>query len=160
MDNIADSLSKPIPQPIRGFQGEFRFLSNFWPAPIVMGTLVFPTSEHAYQAAKSLNWEDWKDISECVSPGAAKRLGKKLEMRPDWDQIKIRIMGEITRAKYEQNPDLKQKLLATAPRELREDNHCGDIFWGVCRGRGHNHLGRILMAYRDGFLSKYIEENS
>lgn len=57
-------------QIIREFQGEHRFLSNFWPATLRFGDWVFPSAEHAYQAAKSLDPRDWIDAQECISPGA------------------------------------------------------------------------------------------
>lgn len=133
---------------IEEFDGEYRWLSNFWPSKINVEGWIFPTVEHGYQAAKSMNPEDWKDIQECVSPGAAKRLGKTLKLRKDWDEIKLDIMLEMVRAKFSQNPDLKEKLLATGDAELIEGNQWGDRFWGVCYGTGENHLGKILMQVR------------
>lgn len=58
-------------------------------------------------------------------------------------------MHDIVRAKFEQNPDLRQKLLSTGSEELIEGNTWGDTFWGVCKGSGQNWLGRILMFVRD-----------
>lgn len=140
-------------QIIREFQGEHRFLSNFWPARITFGEWTFPTAEHAYQAAKSLDPVDWKDAQECVSPGAAKRLGKTFTLRPDWDDVKLEIMPEIVRAKF-RDPELREKLLATGDAQLIEGNNWGDTFWGVSRGKGHNHLGRILMQVRSEILNQ------
>jgi hypothetical protein len=79
----------------------------------------------------------------------AKKLGRKCTIREDWDYIKLGIMDQILRAKFEQNPNLMAKLKATAPKELVEGNTWGDTYWGVCRGRGENHLGRLLMKIRD-----------
>jgi predicted NAD-dependent protein-ADP-ribosyltransferase YbiA (DUF1768 family) len=59
-------------------------------------------------------------------------------------------MTEIVGEKFNQNPELKEKLLATKDIELVEGNHWHDTYWGVCNGVGENHLGKILMAYRDG----------
>lgn len=132
------------------FQGEYRFLSNFWLCSIKIGELTFPSAEHAYQAAKSLNPRDWNlIISHPQSPKYAKFLGSMIKLRPDWEEIKLDVMRAITEAKYDQNPELKLRLLATSGRELVQGNHWGDTFWGVCLGIGQNHLGRILMEYRD-----------
>ena len=134
---------------ITEFRGEYRWLSNFWFAPVKIGKLVFATNEHAFQAAKSLNPKDWNKFAFLTDPGEAKRLGKTLTLRPDWTDIRLDVMREITAAKYDQHPDLKAKLLATRGKELIEGNHWRDTFWGVCRGSGQNHLGKILMEYRD-----------
>ena len=39
-------------------------------------------------------------------------------------------------------------LLATGKATLVEGNSWGDTFWGVCRGKGKNMLGKILMRVR------------
>ncbi|AZO48067.1 NADAR family protein [Mesorhizobium sp. M4B.F.Ca.ET.058.02.1.1] len=131
------------------FSGEYRWLSNFFMVHVTIGQLTFASTEHAYQAAKSLDPVDWKDVIECVSPGAAKRMGRNVTLRPDWEDIKLDVMREITAAKYDQHPHLHAKLMATKGMNLVEGNHWGDTFWGVCRGKGENHLGRIIMEYRD-----------
>jgi ribA/ribD-fused uncharacterized protein len=139
---------------ISGFFGEYRFLSNFWAAPIDIGSIIFPTNEHAYQAAKSLQRHEWALILDHASPGRAKKVGRQLTLRPDWEEIKLEVMREITRCKYDQHPDLKEKLMATKGIELVEYNTWGDVFWGVCGNAGQNHLGKILMEYRDQALGQ------
>ena len=57
-------------------------------------------------------------------------------------------MLDVVRAKFDQHPDLAQKLLATGDEELVEGNDWGDIYWGVYKGRGNNMLGKILMRVR------------
>ena len=147
-------------KPIRGFFGEYRWLSNFWSSPISIvdpgdpGThlyngIVFPTVEHAYQACKSHDPQDWKDISECVSPGASKRLGRTFILRPDWDDVKVAIMRRLIWEKFTQHSDLKEKLIQTRNQELIEENTWGDTFWGKNpKGYGINKLGQILMDTR------------
>ena len=78
-------------------------------------------------------------------------MGRRVKLRPDWEQVKVGLMEEIVRAKFTQNEDLKQRLLATGDKRLAEGNTWGDTFWGVDlrSGRGENHLGRILMRVRD-----------
>lgn len=151
MDHVMDTIAYAPAQnsASTSFSGRWRFLSNFQESRIQLGELVFPTAEHAYQACKSLDPKDWQLILGCASPGAAKKMGQRLHLRPNWDKIKLAVMAEIVAAKFDQNPDLKAQLLATGDSELVENNWWGDTFWGVCKGVGQNHLGKILMAYRD-----------
>lgn len=81
----------------------------------------------------------------------AKKLGKLVTIRPDWDEIKVEVMYEIVKAKFHYNPDLREMLLATEDAELIEGNWWGDTFWGVCKGQGLNNLGKILMRVRDEY---------
>lgn len=129
------------------FQGEFRFLSNFWPCKVEFEGIMFPSVEHAYQAAKTLDMQKRKEIAALDSPGKAKRAGSKLELRPLWEEIKVPIMKELLIKKF-LNRELWFKLKQTQG-ELIEGNTWGDTFWGVCRGQGENILGRLLMEIRD-----------
>lgn len=139
---------------IQRFDGtEYRFLSNFYPAPIQYVGVQWKTSEHAYQATKTLNYADWTKIYLAPTPGAAKRAGRQAEIRKDWDLIKVDRMREIVRAKFAQHFDLAQKLLDTGDSALVEGNDWGDEFWGMTRNvngqwKGQNWLGRILMEVR------------
>lgn len=135
-------------KPIDSFSGEYRFLSNFWMAPITFNEIDWPSVEHLYQAAKSLNQNDCLTIWKCKTPGQAKRAGQKITIRNDWDKVKLDAMTQFVTAKFEQNPQLMEKLLATGNAELIEGNTWGDTYWGVCKSVGTNHLGKILMAIR------------
>ena len=135
------------PESIERFAGPHRFLSNFYPAPLVWEGRSWPTAEHAYQAAKCRRSDEVWKIQEAPSPGAAKRLGRKIDLRADWDEVKERMMLSIVRAKFE-NAYLRRLLIATGDAELVEGNDWGDRFWGVCRGEGENRLGKILMKVR------------
>lgn len=147
-------------QTIDNFVEQYRFLSNFYPTTVALGTLVWPSAEHAYQAAKSQNPHDWKDVMECVSPGAAKRMGRHITMRPDWHEIRLEVMEEIVLAKFSQNPVLATRLIETGDAPLIEGNHWGDTYWGVCRGVGQNHLGKILMNVREDLkIERIIDAN-
>lgn len=134
---------------IAGFFGEYRWLSNFWMVPIVIGPYTFPSAEHAYQAAKSEYPDDWKRFQFIETPGYAKKAGRLLRMREGWDDLKVDAMAEILEAKFT-HPDLRQKLLDTQNHELIEENNWGDSWWGVDnkRGRGVNALGYLLMRQR------------
>ncbi len=140
------------PGTITSFQGVNRFLSNFWPADVVLDEEVYPSVEHAYQAAKTLDKRKRKDVLR-MTPAQCKKFGKGLKIREDWDQVKLDIMYDLVRQKF-QHSHLKTKLLETTG-ELREGNTWGDTFWGICRGQGENHLGKILMRVREE-LSKEV----
>lgn len=130
------------------FQGNYRFLSNFWKCPIEYEGVLYPTVEHAYQAAKTTIPGERKTIREAVSPGVAKKLGRKVTLRANWEQVKLSTMLDLLRLKFA-DPYLRAKLLNTLTAELIEGNYWGDRYWGVCDGRGENHLGRLLMQVRD-----------
>lgn len=130
------------------FRGPHAFLSNFHTCHITMDGIDYPSVEHAYQAAKTI--EKWVKlhIASAESPGKAKRIGKRVALRADWDKTKLDVMLNLIRLKF-QDPDLRQQLLDTDNGELIEGNKWGDTWWGVCNGRGENHLGKILMQVRD-----------
>ncbi len=130
------------------FDGENRFLSNFWPAEVHFEGLTFKSVEHAYVAAKTFESNKRFEISQIDSPGQVKRLGRTLVLRDDWENVKVSIMEDLVRQKF-QHPDLAVKLLGTGDQELVEGNTWGDTFWGMCKGQGQNHMGKILMAVRE-----------
>jgi len=134
-------------EPITQFSGEYRFLSNFWPAQVSLDGIQYPTVEHAYQASKTLDEQDREWIQRAQSPAVAKRRGGTVLPRPDWTSVKLQIMRNLVQQKFE-HPDLRSRLMATEDAELVEGNTWGDTFWGVCNGRGSNHLGIILMEVR------------
>lgn len=135
---------------INRFTGCYRFLSNFYPALIRYQGWIWPSAEHAYQAMKTFDQDQRKEILHADTPSIAKRIGRHVTMRYNWDKVKLDIMRDIVRAKFEQNPDLMLDLLGTGDEELIEGNHWGDTFWGQCNGVGENWLGKILMEIRDG----------
>ena len=132
---------------IDSFEGQYRWLSNFWPAVVMLDGYSYPSVEHAYQAAKSLDVDYRWRCRSALHAGLAKRLGRTAALRHDWDTSKVGIMRELVRQKFA-HPELAEKLLATGDAELIEGNHWNDTFWGVCRGRGLNMLGQILMETR------------
>lgn len=129
------------------FDGKYRFLSNFWPCVIHYQGGVYMTTEHAYQAAKTLDQgERWR-IANCSTPGQAKKLGNMITLRADWEDVKLQVMYDICWEKFN-IPELKEALIGTGDRELIEGNWWNDVYWGMCRGKGENHLGKILMDIR------------
>ena len=129
------------------FDGEYEFLSAFARARVQWEGAEYPTLAHAFQAAKTLNVEEREAIQRARTPASAKRLGKKVDLRPDWESMKVEIMEALVRQKF-QDPTLRDKLIATGNEILQEANTWNDQFWGVSGGRGKNHLGKILMKVR------------
>lgn len=130
------------------FSGDFGFLSNFYPSVIYVDGLKYASVEHAYQAAKSSDPSTRELIRGAKTSAIAKKLGKSVQLRPDWESTKIELMRVLVRKKFD-NPFLKPLLLATGDAELIEGNTWNDTTWGVCRGVGQNWLGKILMQVRD-----------
>lgn len=132
---------------IESFFGEYRWLSNFWPAKIEWLGRTWETLEHAYQASKAADSEGVELIAEQETPGRAKRAGAKLIVRDDWEYVRVEVMSELLKRKFA-HPDLRELLLATGDEEIQEGNRWQDFFWGVCEGRGENTLGKLLMGLR------------
>ena len=144
------------------FDGPYAFLSNFFFSPIEYEGITYPTVEHAFQAAKSLNPIERQAIADLPTPGAAKRAGRQVALRKDWEDVKIEVMRECLAKKFE-HPDLYAKLLETGDEKLVEGNHWHDNFWGVCscersQGQGLNHLGKLLMELRSDLRIKALDE--
>lgn len=129
---------------------QYRFLSNFYEAKVEYKGLAFGSNEAAFQAQKCITEEEKAQFTE-FGPGKSKGVGRRVRLRPDWEQVKVGIMEEIVRAKFTQHPELAAKLLETGDKVLVEGNHWGDTCWGVDTrtGQGENHLGRILMKVRE-----------
>lgn len=148
---------------ITGFFNEYRWLSNFWPSEIELDGVKYPSVEHAYQASKTLDLGQREAIRVLDNPGKAKRAGKTVTMRHDWDRVKIDIMKSLVTQKFTL-PELRAKLLATGTKTLVEGNPWRDKFWGAAWDHDHkvlygeNWLGRILMGIRDNIRSSTPSE--
>lgn len=130
------------------FNGQYDFLSNFYDHAFEFNGHIFKTAEHAYQAHKAIDDVDFEKLKNAETPGAAKKLGRKIYIRWDWDEVKLELMYQIVLAKFSSDEALKNRLLATYPSKLVEGNTWGDTFWGICNGIGENCLGQILMRVR------------
>lgn len=139
---------------IREFQGPYWFLSNFWPAAVVLDGIEYPTVEHAYQAAKTLDPALRLRIRAAATPGEAKRLSRAIPRRLDWDEVRLAVMAHLVQQKFARHPRLADQLIGTYPHELQEGNRWGDVFFGVDlrTGRGFNHLGKILERVREDLI--------
>ena len=133
---------------IDSFRNEYSFLSNYSCSPFYIDTVLFPTMEHYFQASKASNQEDYLRIAYAPTPGDAKRLGRRIQLRPNWEEVKDNVMLIGLRKKFA-DPELHDLLLATGDEELVEGNYWGDTYWGVCNGIGQNKLGKLLMQVRE-----------
>lgn len=143
---------------IDSFDNDFAFLSNFYLHEIQEDGLAFPSNEHYFQAMKTLDRHDRLLIAAAPTPGQAKRFGRRVALRPDWENVKYDVMLQALRLKFA-DPGLKQKLLDTGDAELVEGNYWHDNVWGRCNcpecgGQGKNHLGRLLMQVRSELRAK------
>lgn len=129
------------------FDGEFAFLSNFYPCTVRDGKLTFPSTEHYFQAMKTLDMVERINISRAATPGESKKMGRSVKLRPDWEEVKLSVMETALRLKFA-DPELAAMLKATGDEELVEGNWWNDTFWGVCNGVGENNLGKLLMKIR------------
>lgn len=132
---------------ISAFRGEHGFLSNFYAARVVFAGMIYSTAEHAFQAAKSNDWNVRRHVQQQETPGDAKRVGRRVRLRGDWEAVKVKVMLEVLVAKFE-DPELRRRLLLTGTAQLVEGNNWGDTVWGVCNGAGKNYLGKLLMRVR------------
>lgn len=132
---------------IGNFQCGNSWLSNFTPCLVTLDNVVYPSTENAYQAAKTISIEERKPF-EVITSAQAKRLGRTVKCREDWVIIKLHVMENLNRQKFSKEP-FRSKLLATGEQRLEEGNNWGDVFWGVCNNRGKNNLGRLIMYLRD-----------
>lgn len=138
---------------INNFDGEYAFLSNFYMSAVTYNGLTYTNSEAAFHAQKTLDPIERKKFT-MLNPSEAKKLGRKVTLRSDWESVKDNIMYEICTAKFYQNQDLRKKLLATGNMYLEEGTYWHDNYWGSCycdrckNIEGKNHLGKILMQIR------------
>jgi ribA/ribD-fused uncharacterized protein len=134
------------------FRGQYAFLSNFHQergTDIRLDGEVYPSVEHAFQAAKTLDRNGRFRIRMALTPSEAKRRGRSVVLRADWEEVKVEVMYGLLRQKFRHGTPLAKLLLDTGDALLVEGNDWGDYFWGVCNGRGWNHLGKLLMRVRE-----------
>lgn len=123
---------------ISEFRGEYYFLSNFYSAPVTYNGMCFENNEAAFQAAKCP--ERMTEFCR-LNPSEAKRLGRRVKLRGDWEAVKDSVMYEICKAKFSQNPDLADQLVATKDAELIEGNT-----WGTASGASVMALEKIVLV--------------
>lgn len=116
---------------ITSFTGEYSFLSNFYPAPVIYMGQTYANNEAAFQAQKTSSIVERQRFSiyHMHDPAEAKRRGRKLALRPDWSKVRKNFMYEICMSKFLQNPDLRDALISTGDAVLEEGNS-----WGISTG--------------------------
>ena len=130
------------------FRNEYWFLSNMYPCEIRVNGLVFTCAEACFQSFKTTDVNERKKF-QGIDGFEAKKLGRSVSLRSDWNDIRIEVMSRVIHAKFKQNPDLTKKLQDTGDLLIIEDNTWKDTFWGRCNSKGYNLLGQILMNERD-----------
>jgi len=147
---------------IKGFFADYRWLSNFQECKVVFKGLEFGSSEAAYMYGKLLKDDNLAqyEAMKILRPWEVKKWGRQIELRPDWEEIKLGVMSEVLYDKFTRNPDLKAKLLATGAKYLEETNSWHDNIWGncicdKCGSKGQNNLGKILMQVRNEIQSDW-----
>jgi N-glycosidase YbiA len=133
---------------IASFRGEYYWLSNFFPAEVDLDGVKYRSVEHAYAASKTLDRPAREKVRVVATPVTAKHIGKRLPIRPDWEDVKLQVMNDLLHQKFAPGSELAAKLLATRNAHIEEANRWGDRFWGTFKGEGANHLGRLLMQVR------------
>lgn len=138
---------------VEEFKGEYSFLSNFYWAPVWLDETEYPSTEHAFQAAKTLDFRERMKILAADTPGKAKKMGRSVTLREDWEEVKTSVMEDLVRQKFTSNLALQEALIATGDAELAEGNQWNDKTWGMVKDEsgkwvGENRLGKILMKIR------------
>lgn len=139
---------------IRSFTGKYYFLSNFFSSPVMYEGVMYQNNEAAFQSAKTLDKDTRKEFSY-LNPSEAKRDGRRLKLREDWEDVKNDVMYQVCLDKFNRNEDLKKRLVDTGDAILVEGNCWHDNCWGDCycekckEIHGRNLLGQILMKVRE-----------
>lgn len=142
---------------IRCFKGKYFYLDNFYPCQVEFEGMLFPSVEHAFQGAKTLDMIERAHFCAYPDPATAKSQGRKVKLRSDWETVKIDIMRQLVYNKFKRQMsygdgtapvNILQMLLDTGDAYLEEGNLHGDRFWGTVKGEGQNWLGKILMEVR------------
>lgn len=149
-----------MPETINSFDHQHRFLSNFYPSPVLYEGITYPSAEHAYQAAKTTDLLLRATIAVMSTPGRAKQAGRFLSLRKDWEEIKVNIMREILQNKFS-DLVLRQRLINTGDVLLKEGNYWHDNYWGECQCKScsekeaQNKLGELLVELRTKLQEGY-----
>ena len=143
--------------------------SNFYPCIFKIEGIRYNCVEQYMMSRKALLFGD-TDIFNAVinesDPDKIKSLGRLVKgFDPDkWDRCKWEIVYNGNRAKYEQNPKLRNKLIRTGNAVLAEASPY-DKIWGIGLDRddplanqpdkwkGENLLGKILGELREEFTA-------
>ena len=140
--------------------------SNFYPCDIMYDGILYHNSESAWQSLKTMD-KNIRKLFSNLDPSEAKREGRRLLLRKDWEEVKYSLMVDVCYEKFKQNPSLKEILLSTGNSELVE-NTTGwhDNTWGNCNCdkcspiKGKNLLGKALMEVRSKMKDEELFQTS
>ena len=130
----------------------YKWLSNMQLVDISLKGRIYPSVEHAYMSEKSHD-AVWKELctKKEISGKQIKVFSRTINLRVDWEDVKLLVMEHCLREKFKQEP-FKQGLLDTGNQNIQEGNYWNDAFWGVDLKQdpnvGENHLGRLIMKIR------------
>lgn len=141
-----------------GAENDHGFMSNFYPSPFEAEGLIWPTVEHYFQAMKTLDKKQWPVFAALDNPGKAKHHGRMVELRADWEAVRVEVMTTALRCKFKQNPLLLKLLLETNDKVLHEDSPY-DFVWGW-QNNGKDLLGKCLMQVRDELRQEAVLPSS
>ena len=152
------------------FSGKKRYLSNMYKCEIEtredmnfgidLPTHLWQSSEHIYQFFKSKDKRWQLRILNETEPKVTKNMASKFipdtyKLSNEWDSnMKKYVMRIALYLKFSQNEELYSRLKKEVG-PIIEKNYWGDVFWGECKGRGMNFLGKYLMEIRDTGLEVY-----
>ena len=144
-------------------------LSQWYLAGFSVDGVYYATAEHYMMAEKARLFDASKveQIINAKSPGEAKALGREVDdfNQELWDSVSFDIVVKGNLAKFSQNEEIKEFLLAGKNRVLVEASP-KDIVWGIglseddkeaenpYKWRGLNKLGFALMVVRDKLLEE------
>lgn len=132
---------------------EHIFLNNFAATPITINGLEFKTVEHYYQASK-FKGEQFEAVRHTSTPDEAKKLAHSYRNYDEnWEEKKESVMIEALRAKFDQNPELKERLVLTGEKRLVEDSE-RDLYWGGAVEGSKNRLGIMLEELRAEYRNR------
>ncbi len=130
---------------------KFGCFSNFYVGPFEIDGSWWPTTEHYFAAMKTEDDSEREAIRKAATPLDAKRMGRVVTLRPDWEDVKYEVMLDALRAKFGNHMNLKEVLLSTGDALIYEDSPY-DKVWGTGQrggvGTGQNLLGKALMQVR------------
>lgn len=151
---------------VLSFDGDYAILSNFAPAVVKFDGLYFPTVENAFQAAKSLTSLGRQEFVK-LTPSEAKKLGRRIRLRLDWNDVKDAVMFSLLMQKFRYGTRAYATLMSTGDGHICEGNTWHDNYWGDCSCprcaavEGKNMMGKLLTEIRDmPLLEKAFREGT
>lgn len=140
------------------FEGACAFLSNFYMHTFELCNVEMKSGEHAFQAMKCVDETECHNILDASTPGIAKKIGRSVFLRSDWEEVKDEVMLKVVRAKFTGDTMIFRQLQLTGTQMLVEGNRWHDNYWGDCYCAkcegidGQNVLGTIIMQVRSELM--------